>query len=75
MKNPRNSPKEQASAHAPKVQTKATLIRGSVRFPSYLHGFGIFFPHRPGASRWGIAPSRPGLPEQRPAAPVPVTFV
>jgi len=75
MKNTRNSPKEQASAHAPKVKTKATLMRASVRFPSYLHGFGIFVSHYPGASRWEIASSHPVLPEQCPAAPVTVAFV
>jgi hypothetical protein len=75
MKNTKNSPKEQASAHAPKVKTKATVIRASVRFLSYLHRFGIFFSHCPGASRLGIARSHPVLPEQYPATPVPVAFV
>ena len=75
MKNTKESPKEQASAHAPKVKTKATLTRGSARFHSYLHGFGIFFSHCPGASRWGIAPSDAVLPEQCPAAPETVAFV
>jgi hypothetical protein len=75
MKNTKSSPKEQASAHAPKVKMKATLMRASVRFPSYLHGFGNFFPHCPGGSRWGIAPYHPVLPEQCPAAPVTVAFV
>jgi hypothetical protein len=75
MKNTRNSPKEQASTRTPKVKTKATLMRASVRFPSYLQGFGIFFSHCPGASRWGIAPSHPVLPEQRPSAQVTVAFV
>jgi hypothetical protein len=75
MKNTGNSPKEQASAQAPKVKTKATLMRAAVRFPSYLHGFGIFVSPYPGTSRWEIASSHSVLPEQRPVAPVTVAFV
>src|SRR5207244_13602180 len=61
MKNTKNSPKEQSSAYARQIEAKATLKRAFVRFPSYLHVFGIFFPHFHSGLRWGIAASQVGV--------------
>jgi hypothetical protein len=75
MNNTNSSPKEQLIAHARQVETTGTLKRASVRFPSYLHVFAIFFQHFHGGSRWGMAPSHLGLSEQLPTAPASVAFV
>jgi hypothetical protein len=75
MNNTKSSPKGQPSTHARQVEATGTLKRASVRFPSYLHVFAIFFQHFHGGSRWGMAPSHLGLSEQLPTAPASVAFV
>jgi hypothetical protein len=75
MNNTKSSPKERLSAHARQVEARVMLKRPSVRFPSYLHVFGIFFQHFHGGSRWGMAPPHLGFSEQFPPAPASVAFV
>jgi len=75
MKNIKNSPKEQSSAYARQIEAKATLKRAFVRFPSYLHVFGIFFPHFHSGLRWGIAASQVGVSKRFPRARASMAFV
>jgi hypothetical protein len=75
MNNTKSSPKEQLSTHARQVEVTGTLKRASVRFPSYLHVFGIFVQHFHGGSRWGLALFHLSLSEQFPTAQASVAFV
>jgi len=75
MNNTKVSPGRRLIAHARQVEARMTLKRESVRFPSYLHVFGIFFQHFNGRSHWGIARSHLDFSEQFPTTPASVAFV
>jgi len=75
MNNTKSSPKEQSSGYARQVEAKATLKRAFVRFPSYLHVFGIFFSHFHSGLRWRIAASQVGVSKRFPKARASMAFV
>jgi hypothetical protein len=75
MNNTKGSPEQRLIARASQVEARVTLKRESVRFPSYLHVFGIFFSHFNGTPHWGIGQSHLDFSEQFSTTPATVAFV
>jgi hypothetical protein len=62
MNKTRRPPEERLNAHLWVAAASWHLNHATVRFPSYLRTFGVFFQHFSGNLHWGSAPAGPGFP-------------